>query len=178
MGKTTHSEVELDEVEIPRKKITIFPNNTNNLLPSHYYRKLKAWYEHFSIAPSERSDEENSWIRGFKFNFSCPNSSNRTHFCISFRRQLRGGVATRGETKERAVIMIIIIAVRTVVMVTTIADAGLTATEANILQGPHRWTTTVAGILTAVRLVTVHLKVVVPPPLNRTGKSAPRNYTK
>ena len=92
--------------------------------------------------------------------------------------KMRGGVATRGETKERAVIMTIIIAVRTVVMVTTMADTGLTATEANIFQGPHRWTTTVTEILTAVRLVTVHLRELLPPPMNRTGKSAPRNYTK
>ena len=46
--------------------------------------------------------------------------------------KMRGGVATRGETQERAVIMTIIIAVRTSVMVTTMEDAGLTATEANI----------------------------------------------
>ena len=57
---------------IPSKKIAIFSNNTNHLLPSHYYSQFKVWYKCISITPSERSDEYNSWIITFKFNFSKP----------------------------------------------------------------------------------------------------------
>ena len=37
VGKKSSSELESDEIEIPKKKWAVFPNNTNQLLPSHYY---------------------------------------------------------------------------------------------------------------------------------------------
>ena len=44
-GTKSSSEQDSEEITIPKKKWSVFPNNTNQLLPSHYYSQFKAWYE-------------------------------------------------------------------------------------------------------------------------------------
>ena len=114
-GKTSQETIVGADILLLQKILTLFPNSTKYLLPSHFYSQFKVLYEYMSANPLKRTEDEKVWIVAFKFNYS----RSQTRDCTEFHMELRGHIILIGGV---VIIIVRTTAVTTVAMEITVTD--------------------------------------------------------